>query len=162
MLVRLSKKLSMKKIFISAIFTVIISVMAVAQNINPIQWTYTAKKIADKTYELQLTANIQNTWHLYSQKQPADAINQPTEIIFKKNPLVVFDGNIKEIGKLELFKDEKLKISANQYANKVVFVQKIKLKANVKTNVVGSVEFQTCDDKKCLPPKKIDFTIAVK
>ena len=74
----------MKKICISAIFTVFISVMAVAQNINPIQWTYTAKKIADKTYELQITANIQNTWHLYSQKQPADAINQPTEIIFKK------------------------------------------------------------------------------
>jgi hypothetical protein len=133
-----------------------------AQMLNPVQWTYSAKKMGDKTYEVHLTATIQNTWHLYSQTQPEDAINQPTAIIFKKNPLVVLDGNIKEVGKMKLFKDEKLKISANQYADKVDFVQKIKLKSNTKTNLVGSVEYQTCDDKKCLPPKKIDFTIALK
>jgi thiol:disulfide interchange protein DsbD len=133
-----------------------------AQMPNPVQWTYTAKKIADKTYEVHLTASIQNTWHLYSQTQPADAINQPTEILFKKNPLIVLDGNIKEVGKMQLFKDEKLKISANQYADKVDFVQRVKLKSDTKTNLVGSVEYQTCDDKKCLPPKKIDFTIAIK
>ena len=132
-----------------------------AQIISPVQWSYTAKKIADKTYEVHLTATIQNTWHLYSQSQPADAINQPTEIIFKKNPLVVLDGKTKEVGKVQLFKDERLKISANQYADKVDFVQKVKLKSGVKTNLVGSVEYQTCDDKKCLPPKKIDFTVAL-
>jgi thiol:disulfide interchange protein DsbD len=151
----------MKKIF----FTLIVSLAvftANAQIFDPIHWTYTAKKIADKTYELHLTASIQNTWHLYSQKQPADAINQPTEFIFQKNPLIIFDGNIKELGKMEMFKDTKLKISANQYADKVDFVQKVKVKANVKTNIVGTVEYQTCDDKKCLPPKKIDFIIALK
>src|SRR5689334_22713331 len=108
-----------------------------AQKIDPVQWTYTAKKVADKTYEIHLTATIQNTWHLYSQNQPADAINQPTEIIFKKNPLVTLDGATKEVGKMQLFKDERLKISANQYADKVDFVQKVKLKTNTKTNIVG-------------------------
>jgi thiol:disulfide interchange protein DsbD len=132
-----------------------------AQMADPIKWAYTSKKIADKTYEIHLIATVQNTWHLYSQTQPADAINQPTEIIFKKNPLISFDGKVKEVGKMQLFKDEKLKISANQYAEKVDFVQLVKLKANVKTNIVGSVEYQTCDDKKCLPPKKIDFTVAI-
>ena len=150
----------MMKTFFTLFFLATIGV-ANAQTLNPIQWTYTAKKVADKTYEVHLTANIQTTWHLYSQTQPADAINQPTEIIFKKNPLVVIDGNIKEVGKMQLFKDEKLKISANQYADKVDFVQKVKLKSNTKTNLVGSVEYQTCDDKKCLPPKKIDFTVAL-
>ena len=134
---------------------------AVAQMPNPVQWTYFAKKIADKTYEVHLTASIQTNWHLYSQKQPEDAINQPTEVLFNKNPLVIFNGAVKEVGKMKLFKDEKLKISANQYSEKVDFVQVVKLKAHVKTNVVGSVEYQTCDDKKCLPPKKIDFTVAL-
>ncbi len=59
--------------------------------VNPVQWTYTAKKIADKTYEVHLTASIQNNWHLYSQTQPEDAINQPTEILFNKNPLVTIE-----------------------------------------------------------------------
>ena len=58
-------------------------------------------------------------------------------------------------------KDVKLGISANQYSNFVEFVQKIKLKANVKTNFSGSVEYQTCDDKKCLPPKTVNFSIAI-
>jgi thiol:disulfide interchange protein DsbD len=150
----------MKIFFTSLLLTA--TVVVNAQMLNPIQWTYTAKKIADKTYEVHLTASIQNTWHLYSQSQPEDAVNQPTEILFKKNPLIVLDGKIREVGKMELFKDEKLKISANQYAEKVDFVQKIKLKSNTKTNLVGSVEYQTCDNKKCLPPKKIDFTIALK
>ena len=150
----------MKIFFTSLLLAAVVTTNAQMQ--NPVQWIYTAKKIADKTYEVHLTASIQNTWHLYSQTQPEDAINQPTEILFKKNPLIVLDGNVKEIGKMQLFKDEKLKISANQYANKVDFVQIVKLKSNTKTNLVGSVEYQTCDDKKCLPPKKIDFTIALK
>ena len=134
---------------------------AMAQMPDPVKWTYTAKKIADKTYEVHITAAVQNTWHLYSQNQPADAINQPTEILFKKNPLIAFNGAVKEVGKMQLFKDEKLKISANQYAGKVDFIQIVKLKSNSKTSVVGSVEYQTCDDKKCLPPQKIDFSVAL-
>ncbi len=134
---------------------------AKAQMLNPVQWSYTAKKIADKTYEVHLTAIIQNNWHLYSQTQPDDAISLPTEILFTKNPLVTLSGPVKEVGKMQLFKDEKLKISANQYSGKVDFVQVVKLKANVKTNIVGSVEYQTCDDKKCLPAKKVDFTVAL-
>ena len=150
----------MKNFYLPFLF-LLITFVSNAQIADPIKWAYSSKKIADKTYEIHLTATVQNTWHLYSQLQPEDAINQPTEIIFKKNPLISCSGKIKEIGKMKLFKDEKLKISANQYADKVDFVQIIKLKANVKTNIIGSVEYQTCNDKKCLPPKKIDFTVAI-
>lgn len=150
----------MKNFYLSFLF-LLITFVSNAQIADPIKWAYSSKKIADKTYEIHLTATVQNTWHLYSQLQPEDAINQPTEIIFKKNPLISCSGKIKEIGKMKLFKDEKLKISANQYADRVDFVQIIKLKANVKTNIIGSVEYQTCNDKKCLPPKKIDFTVAI-
>lgn len=136
--------------------------MSHAQMLNPVLWTFTSKKIAPKTYELHLTAIIQSSWHLYSQTQPSDAIINPTEIVFNSNPLVILDGKAKEIGKMELYADKKLGISANQYSNKLEFVQKIKLKTNVKTNISGSVEYQTCDDKKCLPPKKLQFNLALK
>ena len=127
----------------------------------PVTWTYSAKKIADKKFEIQLVANMQPGWHLYSQKQPDDFIAIPTSFDFSSNPLVSFEGGLKEVGKMEKFKDSKLGISANQYANTVKFIQIVKLKANVKTNLVGKVEFQTCDDKKCLPPKTNNFTIAL-
>jgi DsbC/DsbD-like thiol-disulfide interchange protein len=133
-----------------------------AQFNSPITWTFASKKIDDKTYEVRWTANIQSGWHLYSQTQPGDAIAIPTTISINKNPLFKLDGNIKEVGNMQKFKDATLGVSANQYGDKVDFVQLVKLKAKAKTNITGTVEYQTCDDKKCLPPKTVNFNIALK
>jgi hypothetical protein len=139
-----------------------LGITAANAQLNPVSWTFTSKKIADKTYEVHLTATMQSGWHLYSQVQPEDAIAIPTGFKLNNNPLLTLDGKIKEIGKMEKFHDAKLEVSANQYAGKVDFVQVVKLKANVKTNLTGSVEYQTCDDKKCLPPKIVNFSVAIK
>jgi hypothetical protein len=141
--------------------TVLILAMTVKAQLNPISWSYEAKKISDKTYELHITATIQAGWHLYSQIQPEDAIAEPTSLNFNRNPLLTLEGKIKEEGKLEKFHDAKLDVSANQYSSTVKFVQVVKLKAKAKTNVSGSVRFQTCNDQKCLPPKTVTFSIAL-
>ena len=128
---------------------------------NPVSWNFIAKKLSGGSYEIHMTATMQDGWHLYSQDQPEDAIAMPTTFSINSNPLLSLNGKIKEIGKLEKFRDEKLDLSANQYSKKVNFVQVVKLKGKVKTNFAGNVEFQTCDDKKCLPPKKVNFNVAL-
>jgi hypothetical protein len=148
----------MKRIFTLAVLVLAVQLVR-AQ--NPITWSFTAKKVADKTYEVHMTATIQSGWHLYSQSQPDDAIAMPTDFVLKSNPLIVLDGKIKEVGKVEKFHDAKLDLSANQYSNKVDFVQTVKLRSNVKTNLTGTVEFQTCNDEKCLPPKTVNFSVAI-
>jgi Disulphide bond corrector protein DsbC len=148
------------KRFLIIAWVLVIAVAAKAQ-LNPVNWTFSAKKISGKTYELHITATMQSGWHLYSQTQPEDAIAEPTKITFNKNPLLILDGKIKEEGKMEKFHDAKLELSANQYSSKVEFVQTIKLKASAKTNVSGTVRFQTCNDEKCLPPKNVTFSIAL-
>lgn len=150
----------MKKIWL--IVLSVFSVGFASAQLNPVSWSFASKKISHKEYELQMTATIQQGWHLYSQVQPEDAIAQPTSFNFNKNPLLDLNGKVKEVGKLEKYKDEKLDVSANQYSNKVVFVQKVKLKGKAKTAVTGKLEFQTCDDEKCLPPKTVNFSIALK
>lgn len=134
-----------------------------AQNgsLHPIVWQYSVKKIADKTYEVHLTAQLQSGWHAYSQQQPKDAVAQPTEIHFKTNPLVSAIGKIREIGTMEKWKDEASGIMANQYADKVDFVQIVKLKANIKTSVSGSLTYQVCTNEMCLPPKTDNFSISL-
>ena len=151
----------MKKIFFF-LTLVFVTVSASAQIANPVSWTFSSKKVSDNLYEVQMTASIQKGWHLYSQAQPKDAIAIPTMFEFTKNPLVQFDGNVKETGKLEKFVDKDLGVSANQYSNEVFFKQRVKLKGKAKSNVTGNVTFQTCDDKKCLPPKTVSFSIALK
>jgi thiol:disulfide interchange protein DsbD len=154
----------MKKIvsIIFALFSVVVVNAQLNALLNPVSWSFSVKKITDKTYEVRLKANIESGWHLFSQNQPDDAIAIPTGINFNNNPLITVLGKAKEVGKLEKYKDKKLGISANQYSESVEFVQTIKLKANVNTNISGEVEYQTCDDKKCLPPKKVPFNLAVK
>lgn len=128
---------------------------------NPVTWTFTSKKLPNNTYEIHMTATIERGWHLYSQVQPDDAVAGPTTFAIANNPLIELSGKIREVGKMEKFHDKELEISANQYSEKVDFVQVVKLKGKVKTSFSGSVEFQTCDDKKCLPPKTINFKVAL-
>src|SRR6185503_9756713 len=138
--------------------------MAMAQaqnNLHPIVWQYSAKKIAERTYEVHLTAVLEAGWHAYSQQQPKDAVAQPTEIHFKSNPLISLMGKVKEIGAMERWKDEASGIMANQYANKVDFVQVVKLKSGVRTSVTGSLTYQVCTNEMCLPPKTEAFSIAL-
>lgn len=149
----------MKRIILLAIIGLMFSAV---QAQNPVSWSFSAKKIDDKTYEVHMTANIQSGWHLYSQNQPDDAIAIPTGFTINNNPLIKLDGKIREMGSLEKFHDKKLDVSANQYSNKVDFVQVVKLKASAKTNLSGSVEFQTCNDEKCLPPRTVNFNVAIK
>jgi hypothetical protein len=155
-----NKQVRMKKLSFILLFF-FIAVVASAQGLNPVSWSFNSKKISDNVYEIQMTATIQQGWHLYSQSQPKDAIAQPTSFVFNKNPLIEFDGKVKEVGNLEKFKDKELDISANQYSNKVVFTQKVKLKGKAKTNVTGKLTYQTCDDVKCLPPKTVNMSIAL-
>ena len=138
---------------------VILFCMTGLQAQNPVNWKFSAKKIADKIYEIHMTASMDNGWHIYSQSQPADAIAIPTKIAFNNNPLVKIEGKVKEIGKVEKFHDASINVSANQYSKTVNFVQKVTLKAAAKTNISGIVTYQTCDDKQCLPPKKVPFKI---
>ncbi len=143
-------------------FIIFAGFLASRAQLNPVTWNFSAKSLGEKKYEIHMKATIQKGWHLYSQTQPGDAIANPTSFTISPNPLLKRDGKIKEIGKMEKMKDATLGISANQYDTEVDFVQVIKLNANVKTNFSGSVEYQTCDDKKCLPPKTVNFSVAIK
>lgn len=128
---------------------------------NPVTWTFTSKKLTNGNYEIHMIATIERGWHLYSQTQPEDAVINPTLFTITSNPLIELVGKIKEEGKMQKFHDKELDLSAYQYSEKVEFVQKIKLKGKAKTSFSGNVEYQTCDDKKCLPPKTVNFKVAL-
>lgn len=135
------------------------TVLANAQVNNPVKWTYTAVKIADKIYELHLTATIEGVWHIYA--QDAGRGPQPTTISFKTNPLISFNGTVKEIGKLEKINEKKFNWVSKYYGKKVDFVQKIKVRSSVATVVSGTINYVACDSRQCLPPKDVPFTINI-
>ena len=146
----------MKKIVFACII-MINAFASQAQMLNPVKWSYTAKKISDKLYEIHITAMLDKKWHIYA--QDAGEGPEPTTFTFNINPLVKLDGKVKEVGTLEKTYDPNFKSTLKYYANKVDFVQKVKLKSSASTLVKGMVSYMVCDDKKCLPPKEVPFSV---
>ena len=133
---------------------------AFAQMENPVKWTYSAKKIKGNMYELHMTATLEPKWHIYSQDIKGDG-PVPTSFTFDKNPLVKTDGAVAEVGKLEKDFDKNFNMTLKYYGNKVDFVQRVKLKSAVNTFAKGKITYMVCNDKKCLPPKDVPFSIKI-
>lgn len=146
------------KFFFLAVCCCVLTLVSRAQ--DPASWKYSAKKIADKTYEVHLTASVQSSWHIYSQFTPEGG-PVPTTIEFTKNPLVSLMGNVKEVGALHKKHEEVFGVDVKYFDDGVDFVQVVKLKNNIKTNVNGRIEYMSCDDQQCLPPKTVKFDIVL-
>jgi thiol:disulfide interchange protein DsbD len=128
-----------------------------AQISEPIKWTYSAKKVSDKTYDIYATATLDAKWHIYAQE--AGEGPEPTSLTFTRNPLVKLDGKVKEVGQMETAFDPNFNSTLKFYSNKVSFVQRVKMKSSASTVLKGNVYFMVCNDKKCLPPKDQPFSV---
>lgn len=149
----------MRSVRLIALFLLALPVFAHAQIASPVKWTFTSKKINATTYEIHMTAAIGAGWHLYAQIPGEGPV--PTTFKFTKNPLVTPSGKIEEVGKLKKDFDRNFNSELKYYMNQVDFVQKVTLKGKVATNIKGSVEFIVCNDHECMPPKDLEFSIAL-
>jgi hypothetical protein len=147
----------MKKIV--ALFAVVcIALSAAAQIQDPVDWSYSVKKVSADTYTFTAIANIEGDWHIYSQTTGKGG-PVPTKINFNKNPLVTIVGATKEIGKVKQVYDALFKTNVRFIGETATYTQTVKVRGGVKTNISGSVEYMVCDDRQCLPPSKKTFDL---
>lgn len=148
----------MRLFLLSSILT-ILALTSQAQIENPVTWNFSVQKLADKKFEVHMTATIQSGWHVYSQKPGKGP--EPTTFSFNKNPLIKLQGKVKEVGKVESKFDPNFNSTLRYYNNRVDFVQIVDLKSAVNTVLKGSLTFMVCNERKCLPPKEIPFSINI-
>jgi hypothetical protein len=149
----------MKKFY----FPVLISLLALAvkgQSNKQVQWAYVTKKIADKTYEVHMTATIGGNYHMYAQNPGVEG-PAATVFTFVKNPLAQVDGKPREVGKMVKKFESAWPGTVNYFEKTVDFVQVVKLKANIKTTLAGAVEFMVCNESQCLPPSSVDIKVNI-
>ncbi|MGB4844619.1 MAG: protein-disulfide reductase DsbD domain-containing protein [Ferruginibacter sp.] len=150
----------MKKIAVLFILLGLFTIGAYAQIEDPVQWTWTAVKTGNKTYDLHVKATINTGWHLYA--QDAGAVPDPTSFSFLPNPLLILDGKVNESGALQKVYDPYVKATLNYYSNRVDFIQKVKLKSAINTSAKGSVTYVVCNNGgRCLLPKEVPFSIKI-
>jgi len=127
---------------------------------NPVKWAYAAKKITDTEYEVNFTATVDNGWSIYSQHtDPSGPV--PTTFYFDENTNIEFIGKPIETGKKKEAFDDLFGVNVIKFSGVVNFTQKVKIKGGA-NEVAGALEFMSCDDEKCLPPKEVAFKIALK
>ena len=110
------------------------------------------------TYTFTATANIEGDWHIYSQTTGSGG-PIPTKITFNKNPLVTIVGVTKEIGKVKQVYDDLFKTTVRYIGETATYTQTLKVRGGVKTNITGTVAYNVCDDRQCLPPSKKTFDL---
>ncbi|HSC39547.1 MAG TPA: protein-disulfide reductase DsbD domain-containing protein [Chitinophagaceae bacterium] len=140
------------------IFVTILLLAADARSQGPVKWIFTVEKIDAQTYDVHLTATVQRPWHIYSMSSPVKGA-LPTKIVFSKNPLITLADAPRETGRMETKYEEAFGLEVKYYNDRVDFMQRVKIKGRVKTNLAGTIEFMVCNDTQCLPPQKLPFNI---
>jgi len=149
----------MKKAILILTLVFFSAVGAFAQLENPVTWSYGVKKISKTEAVLVLKANIEHNWHIYSQNIKPGGPNK-TAIKFTPSKDFTLIGKTSEPKPIAKY-EKTFKMNVLYFENEVVFQQKIKLN-KATTAVKGTIEFSVCDDKQCLPPSDVTFSIPVK
>lgn len=151
----------MKTKIISIFILAILAKICQAQIVNPVQWEFTSIKLDAGIYEIQITAIIDNGWHIYSQFS-SEKGPLPTVIHYEIVPGLVILGNPKETGKIQSRFEEVFGVLSRFYYNKVTFFQKVKIENSNIKSIKGIIEFMACKEKMCLAPAEVEFEIELK
>lgn len=145
---------------ISIIFLVLAMLLntntLISQVIDPVNWQFEYEKTGEKQYDLIFTAEIDKTWHLYSTDIP-DGGPIPTSFAIDQADAFELIGKVEEITEAEEKYDPSFDMNLKLFSDKAVFVQKVRLITDESITITGSVEFMSCDDQRCLPPKDEEF-----
>ena len=148
----------MKKLSLVLAVVLFSAASAFSQIERPVKWSYLAKKINKTEAVLYIKANIEEGWHIYSQNvKPGGPIK--TTFTFSPSKDYALNGKTTEPKPINYY-DQNFKMNVNYFGDGVVFKQKFKLNKDA-TTVKGKVEFMVCNDKQCLPPDEVSFSIPV-
>ncbi|GAB2700152.1 hypothetical protein GCM10027037_26110 [Mucilaginibacter koreensis] len=148
----------MKKL-IAMVALLVLTGSAFAQIESHVQWAYAAKRVSATEAVVLIKATIDRDWHIYSQ-HVKDGGPSATEFTFAPSKDYTLVGKPAEPKAIEKY-DNSFKMNVGFFENSVVFQQRIKLKSPKATTVKGKLSYMTCNDRKCLPPEDVDFTIPV-
>jgi hypothetical protein len=134
-----------------------INIGAYAQIETPVKWSYAAKRLSSTEAVVFLRATIQDGWHIYS-LNVKDGGPIKTSFTFAPSKEYSLVGTPSEPTAITKY-EKAFSMDVSYFEKSVTFQQKIKLKSPNASVVKGKLEYMTCNDKKCLPPDDIDFSI---
>ena len=132
---------------------------AYAQIESHVKWSYAAKKINSTEAVVFLKASIDDGWHIYGM-DVKDGGPIKTSFTFAPSKAYSLIGKATQPAPVTKY-EKAFSMNVTYFEKSVVFQQKIHLKAAGASVIKGQLEYMTCNDKKCLPPEDLDFSVAI-
>ncbi len=122
---------------------------------NPVEWSFSLGE-SGGTHAVLAEAKVADGWYIYSQFLD-DGGPIPTSFNLQGMELV---GDPTESGdKISGF-DEYFSMDVTKYAKQASFSQGFKVSDDT-DQVVGTIRFMACTNKKCLPPTNVDIVLPI-
>lgn len=127
---------------------------------GPVKWSFSSRPVEDGHIAVELTAHVDEGWHIYATRLDSDLGPIPTSIRFEQSDAWKPIGELVEPFAEEVF-DRNFDMQVRYHSGAPVFVQRFEPTSVSGSEVQGEVEFMVCNDKTCLPPEIVKFSVDV-
>jgi hypothetical protein len=129
---------------------------AIAQEpLDKSKWRFEAKKKSGNQYELIFHLTLPKGWHIFSLTPGGDGSLIAPSFVFDTNSHLTLIGKVTEKGDLIREKMEGITGMVRMYEGGVDYIQRATI--TTKDQIAGTLTYQICNDKMCLPPKDKSF-----
>jgi DsbC/DsbD-like thiol-disulfide interchange protein len=125
---------------------------------NPVKWTFSSEVAADGNVNVLLTAACEEGWHLYALVLPREDGPLATIIAADSSGTYVQAGPAMEPTPVEV-EDPNFLMLVRYHEHSSTFRLPIHRLTQEAMTVTGHVEYMCCNDKMCLPPVKVEFSV---
>jgi thiol:disulfide interchange protein len=144
--------MTFKKNFLFSFIVIFFSLNLFAQVLEPVKWEFDIEKISETEFNLVFKANIEKGWYIYSQEQQSEESFAPTTYFEFQN----MEGNYQLNGKtaepdVPVIFDKIFQEDVKKFKDQAIFKQGITLINKDLKQIDVTVDYQTCDDSKCIP-----------
>ncbi len=128
--------------------------------VTPVKWRFSAEPTTEGRVEVRLQAAIEPGWHLYALQLPREDGPLPTVIRF--NPGEGHSGllDVAEPTPVEEM-DPNFAMVVRHHSGEPAFVAHTRRTTDGTFVLSGEVEYMLCNDRTCLPPVAVPFTLEV-
>lgn len=129
-----------------------------SQIFDPVKWDIQIQNSSGE-YQITFRAAIESGWAVYSQYLESDEGPVATSIVYEDPDDLQLIGTAEETGHRKEGFDALFDMNVVKFTEVYTITQKVKVKPGQK--IEGYLNFMTCDDTRCLPPKDVNFSLTI-
>jgi DsbC/DsbD-like thiol-disulfide interchange protein len=124
---------------------------------NPVSWSFTTKETATGQPVAVLQATCEEGWHLYALTLPRE--DGPFPTVISVTPSDLFKAGAPVEPQPVEVEDPNFQMLVRYHGHVTEFTVPIERLSKEAFTVEGAVEYMCCNDKMCLPPVTVKFSV---